>query len=155
MHLRKQQRIDLLQDVSLFAGCSKSELSKIASLTTEHTVEPGHVLTKQGELGREFFVIVEGTATASRKGKRMAKLGPGSFFGELALLDGGERTATVVADTPMRLLVLSEGEFCNLYFLVPSVARKIIAELGSRLRRTYEVLDPGGKLGAAAGVWSL
>jgi CRP/FNR family transcriptional regulator, cyclic AMP receptor protein len=155
MHLRKQQRVELLQDVSLFSGCSKSELARIAALTTELAAGPGQVLTKQGDIGREFFVIVEGTATASRKGKQLAKFGPGSFFGELALLDGGERTATVVADSQMRLLVLSQQEFANLYFLVPTVARKIIAELGSRLRHTYEVLDPGSKLGKSTGVWSL
>jgi CRP/FNR family transcriptional regulator, cyclic AMP receptor protein len=155
MRLHKQQRIDLLQDVALFSGCSKTELSKIASLTTEHSVEPGSILTKQGDIGKEFFVVVEGTATATRKGKKLAQLGPGSFFGELALLDGGERTATVVADTPMQLLVLSQREFANLCFAAPSVARKIISELGSRLRHTYEVLDPGSKSGRSVGVWSL
>src|SRR5271156_5313509 len=90
----------------------------------------------------EFFVIVEGKARASRKDVELATLGPGSFFGELALLDGGKRTATVVAQTDMRLLVLSRREFPDLYRFNPSVAGKIIGELGARLRKTDEMLDP-------------
>jgi CRP-like cAMP-binding protein len=117
-------------------------LERIGSLTTEHGAKVGTVLTKSGDIGEEFFVIVEGSATATRNGVPIAKLGPGSFFGELALLDRGERTATVTADSDMRLLVLSRREFSSLLDAAPSVARKIIAELGSRLRRTDEMLDP-------------
>jgi len=155
LRLRKNQRIDLLRGVALFAGCSAAELGRIATLTTEHDVEAGQVLTKRGEPGLEFFVIVDGKATATRKGVELAVLGPGSFFGELALLDGGKRTATVVADTDMRLLVLSRQEFSSVFFLVPSVARKVIAELGQRLRQTDEMLDPAPALGKRIGPWSL
>ena len=155
LRLRRPQRIELLRRVDLFAGCNNTELGRIAAITTEHWAAPGQVLTKRGERGLEFFVIIEGTAVASRKGVQLARLGPGSFFGELALLDGGKRTATVVAETDMRLLVLSRAEFASLYFLVPSVARKIIGELGTRLRKTDEMLDPTPALGRKVGPWSL
>lgn len=155
LRLRKDQKMDLLRRVDLFAGCNRGELGRIASLTTDHRANAGDVLMKRGEPGLEFFVIVEGKAKASRKGLELATLGPGSFFGELALLDGGRRTATVVAETEMRLLVLSRQEFSSLYHLVPSVAGKIIGELGARLRRTDEMLDSTPALGKKVGSWSL
>ena len=148
--LRRSDKVDLLRRTALFAACSNTELARIASLTTEHNVAAGHVLMKTGEPGLEFFVIVEGKAKASRKGVELASLGPGSFFGELALLDGGERTADVTAETDMRLLVLSRREFSTLFLSVPSVARKMMGELGARLRKADEMLDrlsaPGKKV---------
>jgi CRP-like cAMP-binding protein len=141
LRLRRSQRIQLLQGVELFKGCSAAELGRISSLTTEYLAVEGEVLTKRGDPGLEAFVIVEGKATASRKGKTIARLGPGSLFGELALLDGERRTATVTAETEMRLLVLSRREFSSVLSTAPSVARKIICELGARLRRTDEMLD--------------
>jgi CRP/FNR family transcriptional regulator, cyclic AMP receptor protein len=139
--LRRSQRVQLLREVELFKGCSTSELGRISSLTTEHRVAEGEVLTRRGDAGLEAFVVVEGRATASRKGKTIARLGPGALFGELALLDGGRRTATVTAETDMLLLVLSRREFASMLATAPSVARKIICELGARLRRTDELLD--------------
>jgi CRP-like cAMP-binding protein len=155
LRLRKDQKVEMLRRVDLFSGCSTSQLGRIASLTTEIDVKAGSVLTTRGETGSEFFVIIEGKATASRKNIELAKLGPGSFFGELALLDGGQRTATVVADTDMRLLALSRREFSSLYHSVPSVAGRIISELGTRLRSTDEMLDPAPALGKKVGPWSL
>jgi CRP-like cAMP-binding protein len=141
LRLRRSQKIDLFRRTALFSACNNTELGRIASLTTEHSVVAGEVLTRRGEPGLEFFVIIEGEARASRKGMELGKLGPGSFFGELALLDGRERTADVVAVTDMRLLVLSRSEFTSMYRSVPSVALKIIAELGARLRAADEMLD--------------
>jgi CRP/FNR family cyclic AMP-dependent transcriptional regulator len=155
LRLRKNQRVDLLRGVQLFSGCSAAELGRIASLTTEHLAKPGQVLTERGEFGLEFFVIIEGKATATRKGVHLATLGPGSFFGELALLDGGKRTATVIADTDMRLLVLSQSEFKSLHQVAPAVSRKMLTELGSRLRKADEKLDPAPALGNRVGPWSL
>ena len=80
--------------------------------------------------------------TATRSGRRIAHLGPGTLFGELALLDGNKRTATVVAETDLILLVLSRRDFINLLDTAPSVARKVMAELGARLRRTDDLIDP-------------
>jgi CRP/FNR family transcriptional regulator, cyclic AMP receptor protein len=155
LRLLKSKRIDLLHGVQLFSGCSNGELGKIASLTTEVHAKAGKVLTKRGDPGLEFFIIVEGKATATRKGVHLATLGPGSFFGELALLDGGKRTATVIADTDMRLLVLSRGEFNGLHHVAPSVSAKMLAELGARLRSADEKLDPAPALGKRVGPWAL
>jgi CRP-like cAMP-binding protein len=139
--LRRDERIDLLRKVDLFSSCTRTELARIASISTEHLVGAGDVLTVQGEPGEEFFVIVSGTAVASRDEVFLAALEPTAFFGELALLDGGERTATVVAKTDMRLLVLSRREFFSDHFLVASVARRMMKELGSRLRQTDELVS--------------
>jgi CRP-like cAMP-binding protein len=147
----RDQKIEMLRSVALFQACSRTELDRICSLTTERWARAGEVLTKLGEPGLEAFVIVEGAATATRRGREIARLEPGSLFGELALLDGNKRTATVTADTNMILLSLSGTEFTSLLLLAPTVARKIISELGARLRRTDELLDPmvdpGGTLG--------
>lgn len=88
----------------------------------------------------EFFIIVEGRATASRNGVFLADLNPADFFGELALLDGGARTATVVAETDIHLIVLSRGEFKHVCTSFPSVAPRMLAEIGARLRRADEAL---------------
>jgi len=155
LRIRKNQRIELLRGVQLFSGCSGAELGRIASLTTEHQAVAGQVLTERGTPGLEFFIIVEGKATASRKGVHLATLGPGSFFGELALLDGGPRTATVAAQTDMRLLVLSRREFNGLHHVAPTVSNKMLVELGARLRRADEKMDPVPPFDKRVGAWSL
>jgi CRP/FNR family transcriptional regulator, cyclic AMP receptor protein len=147
MRTRKDERIALLKGVDLLSGCSADELRRIASLTTEFDAPAGQVLARQGEMGMEFFIIVSGLARASRNGVELAALEPTSFFGELALLDGGERTATVVAETDLHLLVLSRGEFKELCRSYPSVANKMLVELGARLRKADEIL--GGSQVAA------
>jgi CRP/FNR family transcriptional regulator, cyclic AMP receptor protein len=141
--VHKDQRVALLRGVSLFSNCSNAELNRIGSLMTMLETPEGSVLVEQGTPGLEFFILVEGTATASRSGLQLAVLEPGSFFGELALLDGGERTATVVATTDMRLLVLTRHEFMSLQSSAPSVAYKMLTELGSRLRKADVMLEPG------------
>jgi CRP/FNR family transcriptional regulator, cyclic AMP receptor protein len=140
--VRKNQRVALLREIELFSACSKSELERIASLTTEYSVAPGQIITERDEPGSEFFVIVEGIARATREGNRLADLGPGSFFGEMALLDGGTRSATVVSASDMKLLVLSRREFMSLQHVAPPVANKMLAEVGSRLRKADEMLVP-------------
>jgi CRP/FNR family transcriptional regulator, cyclic AMP receptor protein len=155
LSLRKNEQIELLRGVELFSGCSKMELGRIASLMTEHRAKAGQVLTKRGDPGLEFFIIVDGKAAATRKGVHLADLEPGSFFGELALLDGGNRTATVVAETDMRLLVLSRREFTSLHHAAPSVANKMLVELGSRLRMADDMLDPTPAIHTKVGPWSL
>jgi CRP/FNR family transcriptional regulator, cyclic AMP receptor protein len=139
--IRRGERIKLLRGIELFAGCNTTELGRISSLTTEHCLGAGTVLTRQGEPGLEAFVMIEGAASARRNDRTVAELGPGSLFGELALLDGDRRTATVVADTDVRLLVLSRREFASLLAVAPSVGQKIIGQLGRRLRMTDELLD--------------
>ena len=127
--------MELLRGVSLFSACSKRELSRIASLADQIEVPKGRVLTREGESGSEFFVIVEGQARVivGQRG-RVAPLGPGASFGEMSLLDRGPRTATVEAETDMQLLVLDARSFSSLLAEVPSVARKVLAAMAARLR---------------------
>jgi CRP-like cAMP-binding protein len=140
-HRRADQEVASLRDVDLFAGCNRDELRRIGSLTTSLEVKPGTVLIQEGKVGREFFAVIKGTATASRDGLWLTEFGPGSFFGELALLDRGLRTATVTADTQMSLFVFSRTEFSSIPGLAPSVARKMAVELTRRIRRTSELLE--------------
>ncbi len=148
--MRKDNRLDLLRGVPLFSGCTKRELAAIESLTSMIDVAKGTEVATFGTPGQEFFIIVDGSATASRNGLTLAVLGPGSFFGELALLDGGERTATVVADTDLTLLVLSRREFRSLQSTAPSVAYKLLVELGARLRQADAMLADLADRDAAA-----
>jgi CRP/FNR family transcriptional regulator, cyclic AMP receptor protein len=137
MAFRRQSRdakIRLLSGVALFSPCAKHELQRIAALTDEIEAPKGKTLTREGEPGVEFFVVVKGSATATRRGRKVATIGPGSFFGELALLDQGPRAATVKAETDMQLLVLTSRAFSSLLNDVPSVARRILRGMAERLR---------------------
>jgi len=137
---RTDSRIALLRGVDLLSDCTTGELQEIASLSTAATAKAGQVLAREGEPGTEFFIIVGGTAQASRNGSDIATLSPSSFFGELALLDGGDRTATVAATTDLDLLVLSRQEFNGLCARYPSVTRKMLKELACRLRRADDLV---------------
>jgi CRP-like cAMP-binding protein len=130
----KSGKIKLLKGVRLFSACNDKELGRIASLVDEIKVEPGRVLTEEGKPGGECFIIADGSAAATLRKKKLATLGPGSFFGEMSLLDHGPRAATVTATTPMHLLVLDPRSFTALLDDVPSVARKILRVLAERLR---------------------
>ena len=131
----RDAKVELLRGVSLFSACSKRELSRIASLADQIDVPKGKVLTREGEPGSEFFVVIKGQATVivGKRG-RIAPLGPGASFGEMSLLDQGPRTATVEAQTDMQLLVLDARSFSSLLADVPSVARKVLAAMAGRLR---------------------
>jgi CRP/FNR family transcriptional regulator, cyclic AMP receptor protein len=131
---RKGAKTELLSNVSLFSACNQRDLRRIASLVDEVDVPQGKVVIRQGKPGWECFVITEGRAKATMRGKRSASLGPGSFFGEMSLLDGGPRSATVTAETDMHLLVLSSRDFSSLIDEVPQVARRIMKGLAERLR---------------------
>lgn len=127
-----------LENIELFSRCTERQLRKITVLMTDLRVPAGKIIARTGEPGEEYFVVVAGSARVVREGATVDILGPGSHYGDVSLLDGGPRIDTVVADTDMELLVLSRSEFSSDDFLVPSVARKILAELAVRLRRTVE-----------------
>lgn len=131
---RHESYLDHLSSVPLFAGCSKKELTKIARAGDEVTVEAGHVLTRQGDAGREAFVIVDGTATVRRGDRKVATVGPGDTVGELALLDHGPRTATVTAAEDTKVLVIGAREFAALIDDVPPIAHKLLKSLAARIR---------------------
>jgi CRP/FNR family transcriptional regulator, cyclic AMP receptor protein len=132
--MAREQYLDHLASVPLFSGCTTKELRDIAKATVELTLDEGKEFVTQGDVGREAFIIVEGSADVSRGGKKIATLGPGDCVGELALLDHGPRTATVVATGPLTVLVLGPREFSGLLDEVPTLNHKILAALASRIR---------------------
>jgi len=133
-HLARRARIEVLSSIWLFARCSRRELSQIAAISSLLPAAEGDVVAREGETGETFFVIASGRARVSIAGTRVGDLGPGGFFGEMALLDGGPRIATVTATTPMQLVVVSRSDFEALLTSAPSVAIRMLAALGGRLR---------------------
>ncbi|MCU1498739.1 MAG: cyclic nucleotide-binding protein [Acidimicrobiales bacterium] len=123
-----------LAEIPLFSALSKRDLQRIAKASNEVSRDAGSVLVDQGDAGREAFVIIDGTATVKRNGRKVGTLGAGDAIGELSLLDHGPRTATVTADTPMTLLVLSAREFSGVIEEVPGLAHKLMIELAKRVR---------------------
>ena len=132
--------LDHLAKVPLFAACNRRELQKIARAADELTVDAGRTLVEQGASGHEAFVIVEGQAAVVRNDAKVAELGPGEQFGELAIIDGGPRTASVLATTELRVLVIGQREFSALLDEVPGLAHKILVILARRLRDLDEKL---------------
>jgi CRP-like cAMP-binding protein len=126
--------LEHLGAVPLFSACSRKELQTIARAVDDLKIPAGTALVEQGAVGRECFVIVTGTATVKRNGRKVATLGPGQYVGELALLDKGPRTATVVADTDLDVLVLGPREFSGVLDDVPALARKMLSSLAARIR---------------------
>ena len=133
MRLGKNAKIELLKQVPLFAGCSKAELREVALSTDEIDLRSGHVLTREGRSGREFFILVEGTASVTQDGETIAELKGGDWFGEIALLTHRPRTATVTATTPVRVLVLTDRAFRRVVETMPRIALKVLASVGQRL----------------------
>lgn len=134
MRLRKDAKTDLLAQVPLFSGCSKRELQEIAALADELDLPEGTVLIKEGERGREFFVIVDGTVDVTKDGRRVTALGGGSWIGEIALVSDVPRTATVTTTSPVRVLVVTDRAFSGLIKRSPSIALKVLASVAERLK---------------------
>ena len=130
----KDAKVELLRNVPLFAACTDRDLRRIAGLVDEMDVQDRTVLIRQGEPGRECFVIAEGKAKATVRGSGSASLGPGDVVGEMSLLDQAPRAATVTAWTDMHLLVLTPRNFSALIEEFPPVARRIMAALARRVR---------------------
>ena len=135
MALGKNAKVELLKRVPLFAGCSKAELREIALSADELDLPEGRELTREGARGREFFVLVSGTVRVSRNGTKVAELGDGDWFGEIALLTHTPRTATVTSTSPVRLLVITDRSFQRVVERMPRIALKVLASVGQRLDR--------------------
>ena len=131
--LRKDVKVEMISHVPLFATCSKTELRKIASLADEIDLPAGTRLTKEGSSGKEFVVIVKGGADVIRRGKKLRSLGNGDFLGEIALITGTPRTATVTTTEPTRALVIAAPAFRTLLRNTPSMQLKVLDALASRL----------------------
>lgn len=134
MRGRNDAYLDHLAQVPLFSACSKKDLRTIARASDEVPVKAGRVLVEEGKPGHEFFLIVDGKAGVYRNGRRVATLGPGQYFGELAILDRKPRSATVKAETDMVVLVLGQREFAGVLDEVPGLARKLLQTMATRLR---------------------
>jgi len=133
---RRDAFIDHLQQVTLFSACSRKDLQLVARRAEDVKVPAGKVLVAEGETGHEFFVILEGNAKVTRQGRKIADIGPGAAFGELALLDKAPRNATVVAESDMELVVLGQREFAGIIDEVPGFSRKLLAGMARRLRES-------------------
>jgi CRP/FNR family cyclic AMP-dependent transcriptional regulator len=131
---RPPDRIDWLRKVPLFSGLSRRQLDLIARQTDEVKVDAGRVVARQGTLGQEFLLIIDGSARVERDGTVIARLAAGDFFGEMALIDGKPRSASVIAETPIALLVADSRSFRSLLDTVPGLQRKILVGLCGRLR---------------------
>ena len=127
-------KIDVLRGIRLFAGCTATELARLAQLFDEGWRAAGTTLVREGRPGSEFYVIVAGRAEATLRGQHLATLGPGDFFGEMSLLEVAPRAATVVAETDLSLLVLEPRGFASLLAVAPTVGMKMMRSMSQRLR---------------------
>jgi CRP/FNR family transcriptional regulator, cyclic AMP receptor protein len=128
-----KQQLDLLKKVPLFSSCSQGELRAIAQLGTPLGIEEGAILTTQGQPGREFFLVLDGVASCRVRNKEVKRFKKGDYFGELALLHGGRRTADVIAATAMEVLVFDAREFRAMLMTTPSIGIKMLDHLAERL----------------------
>jgi CRP-like cAMP-binding protein len=122
-----------LEAVGLFSSLSKKDLERLAQWTDEVSVKEGEELATEGQFAHEFFMIEDGTAEVLQGGARIAELGPGDFFGEIGLLETERRTATVVAATPMRVIVMFQREFKHMEQEMPAVADRVRSAIRARL----------------------
>jgi CRP-like cAMP-binding protein len=131
--LRRDAKVELLKRVPLFSGCTKGELRELAKTADELDIREGTVLTREGRPAREFFVLIDGTARVTKGGKKVADLGAGDWFGEIALITNSPRTATVTATSPGDVLVITDRRFHSVVETMPSIALKVLATVGERL----------------------
>lgn len=136
--LAQDEKVRHLQKVPLLEECSQRQLRAVAGISKVVEAPAGAVLTRAGEPGDEFFVLVDGSATVETRTGARRRLGPGAFFGEMSLLDGGPRSATVRAETDVRLIVILSRHFHELLGEVPQLTQKILATLTKRVRQLEE-----------------
>lgn len=134
-----KRKLALLSGVPLFHNLNAPHLHRLAEFTTDAHAADGEVLMRQGERGDEFFVVLSGNVVIEREGQRLARLGPGDFLGEIALIDGRPRTATATADGEAELLVLDHRHFDALFDEFPGIGRQVARTLVDRIRRTVTV----------------
>lgn len=130
----KKAHLEHLRNVNLFQGCSMKDLEKIAKASDEITMPAGSLIVDQGQTGKEAFIVIEGSVTVKRNGKKLGSFGPGTVVGEMSLLDHGPRTATVTCETDCVLLLLDQRHFMGVLDEVPTLAHKLLAALAARIR---------------------
>jgi CRP-like cAMP-binding protein len=131
--LAHDAKVEALKRAPLFAGLSKRELVQLARMSDDLEVPAGQVLCREGEIGQEVFVIVDGEVTVTRRGKRTVTGRAGEFFGEISIVEHMPRTATVTAKTPVRLFVLTGQSFRSVLLECPGVEHKVLVALARRL----------------------
>ena len=136
MALGRNAKIDLIRAVPLFARCSRAEVAEVAHIADEVDVPADKELTREGDRGREFFVLLDGAAVVRRGGRKVNVLGPGDFFGEIALVSRSARTATVTTTQPSRLLVITDASFRSLLDHSPKIQLRVLEALADRLAPT-------------------
>ena len=132
--MSRDDKLELIRSVPLFSGLTDHELERVASLADIVDLPKDRVIMTQGQLGWEMFVVVTGSARVDRDGQSLGERGPGEVLGEIALLDGGPRTATVTLAQPSRLLVLARREFGELMDEFPEIRLRILETVVHRLR---------------------
>ena len=137
----RDEKIRLLERVPIFEGCSTRQLRAVADISKVVEVPERTVLTRQGEAGDEFFIIIDGTALVTLSMHKRHRLRPGEFFGEMSLLDGEPRSATVKAETDLRVLVISRVNFWQLLREVPELTQKMLVNLSRRIRDLESALN--------------
>ena len=148
--VKQGDKIERLKEVRIFEECSQRQLRSIARIARVFDAPAGTVLTRADEPGDEFFLILDGTASVDVATEKRGPLRPGAFFGEMSLLDGGPRSATIVAETPVRLLVISRRNFSVLLKEVPGLTQSLLVTLSRRVRQAEESAERMG--GALAGL---
>ena len=133
MSLRANSKVDLLRRVPLFEHCSKKDLALIAAVADELDVPAGKELIREGDRGREFFVILSGEVVVRRKSRKVATLGPGTFVGEMALLSKAPRSAIVTTVTPVDVLVITDRDFVAVLERTPEIWLKVARALAERV----------------------
>ena len=132
--MARDEKLDLLRRIPLFSGLGNREIERLGQLTDEIDLPAGRVLMRQGDSGSELFVIVSGGATVERDGEALSPCSAGDILGEIALIDGGPRSATVTLSEPSRLLVLTRSAFLSLMDEFPSVRGTVLETLAQRVR---------------------
>ena len=141
VRLPQDEKMRHLQKVDIFEDCTKKQLKAVAAISRVIEVPAGTTLTRLGDTGEEFFFILDGAASVEVSRRKRGKMGPGQFFGEMSLLDGDPRSATVRAETDMRLLVILRRNFQALLSEVPELTRNILVVLSRRLREVERALN--------------
>jgi CRP/FNR family cyclic AMP-dependent transcriptional regulator len=138
--ISQDDKIDRLEEVGLLAGCSRRQLRAIARISEVIEVPAGTVLARAGARGDEFFLIMDGSARVEVSARKRSRLEPGQYFGEMSLLDGGPRSASVAAETPLRLLVIKRRDFTTLLKEAPELTQSLLTTLSQRVRHAEAAL---------------
>ena len=134
----KDPKLEALHSIPIFGACGPGDLQRISQLVDEVDIPDGRVIMRQGDPGREMFIVASGTARAERDGRHIADFGPGGVFGEMSIIAEGPRTATVTAIEPMRAFVVGHREFHSLMDTYPDFKMRVLEGLATKIRRLEE-----------------